>query len=80
MNDGKEYNCTHPYRGLVGFLGKAARAAADHQGLTLVHYSAQRKHILGDTLGASFSPSLSYRGTRGGVTKTAYVELKSGRV
>jgi len=23
-----------------------------NQGLTLVHYSAQRKHILGDTLGA----------------------------
>ena len=25
---------------------------ATHQGLTLVHFSAQRKHILWDTLGA----------------------------
>jgi hypothetical protein len=41
------------------------------QGLPLVHFSAQRKHILWDTLGARFSPSLLDRGTRGGVTKTA---------
>ena len=38
------------------------------QGLTLVHFSAQRKHILLDTLGACFSPSLLDSGTRGGVT------------
>jgi hypothetical protein len=41
------------------------------QGLTLVHFSAQRKHILLDTFGACFSPSLLDRGTRGGVTKRA---------
>jgi hypothetical protein len=41
------------------------------QGLTLVHISAQRKHILRDTLGARCSPSLLDRGTHGGVTKTA---------
>jgi hypothetical protein len=40
-------------------------------GLTLVHVSAQREHILWDTLGARFSPSLLDRRTRGGVTKTA---------
>ena len=50
------------------------------QGLTLVHFSAQRKHILWDTMGAWFSPNLLDRGTRGGVTKTAEVELKSGGV
>ena len=49
----------------------ATAPAADHQGLTLVHFLAQRKHILLDTLGASFSPSLLDRGTRGGVTKMA---------
>jgi hypothetical protein len=41
------------------------------QGLTIIHFSAQRKHILWDTLGARVSPSLLDRGTRGGVTKTA---------
>jgi len=41
------------------------------QGLTLVHHSAQRKHILWDTLGAWFPPSLSDRGTSRGVTNTA---------
>jgi len=46
------------------------------QGLTLVHFLAQSKHILCDTLGARFPPSLLDRGTQGGVTKTAYVELK----
>ena len=59
---------------------QVARGVAPVQGLTLVHYSAQRKHILWDTLGASFSPSLLDRGTRRGVTNTAEVELKSGRV
>ena len=41
------------------------------QGLTLVHFSAQRKHILWDRLGARFSFSLSDWGIPGGVTKTA---------
>jgi hypothetical protein len=50
------------------------------QGLTLVHISAQRMHILWDTSGASFPPSPLDRGTRGGVTRTAKVELKTGRV
>jgi RNA 3'-terminal phosphate cyclase-like protein len=40
-------------------------------GLTLVHVSSQCKHILWDTLGASFPPSLLDRGTWGGVTKPA---------
>ena len=51
-------------------VGRSSTAAGD-QGLTLVHFLAQRKHILWDTSGACFSPSLSDRGTRGGVTKTA---------
>jgi len=34
-------------------------------------FSAQRKHLLWDTMGAWFNPSLLDRGTRGGVTKTA---------
>jgi len=50
------------------------------QELTLVHFSAQRKLILWDTLGASVSPGLLDRETREGVTKTAEPELKSGRV
>ena len=58
----------------------AAANGASDQGLTLVHFWAQRELILWDTLGASFPPSLLDRGTRGGVTKTAQVELKSGRV
>jgi len=46
--------------------------AALGQGLTLVHFSAQRKHTLWGTFGAwLLSPSLSDRWTRGGVTKTA---------
>jgi len=49
-------------RALMAFHGK---------GLTLVHFSAQRKHTLRDTLGAWFPPSLLDRGTRGRVTKTA---------
>jgi hypothetical protein len=53
---------------------------SDNQGLTLVHFSAQRKPILCDTLGACLSPSLLDRGTREDVTKTAQVELRSGRV
>jgi len=59
----------------------ASFSAAD-QGLTLVHLSAQRKQILWDTLGARFPPTLSDRGTRGGVkySKTAQDELKSGGV
>ena len=36
------------------------------QGLTLVHFSAQRKDILWDTFGAWLSPSLLDRGTRVG--------------
>jgi hypothetical protein len=55
----------------------AAPAAASDQGLTLLHFSARRKHI---TLGTWFPPLLLDRGTRGDVTKTAQVELKSGRV
>ena len=46
-------------------------ALAVDQGLPLVHISAQRKHFLGDTFGACFSPSPLDRGTRGGVTKRA---------
>jgi len=45
--------------------------ACARQGRTLVHYSAQRKHILWDTLVALNPPSQLDRGTRGGVTKTA---------
>ena len=45
--------------------------ASRSQGLTLVHFSAQRKHVLWDTLGAWFPPSLLDRGTPGSVTKTA---------
>jgi hypothetical protein len=41
------------------------------QGLTLVHFSAQRNHILWDMLAARYFPSLLDRGTRGGLTKTA---------
>jgi len=51
--------------------GEAAREHTGDQGLTLVHYSAQRKHILWDALGASFPPSLLDSGTRRGVKKTA---------
>ena len=40
------------------------------QGLSLVHLSAQRKHILWDMFGACFPPTLLDRGTRGDVTKT----------
>jgi len=32
--------------------GASSAAAASRQGLTLVHYSVQHKHILWDTLGA----------------------------
>jgi len=55
---------------------RMARAAAAAQGLTLVHFSAQHKHTVWDTLGAWFSPSLLDRGTRGSVPKMAQVELK----
>jgi hypothetical protein len=34
------------------FMLCTALCSAASQGLTLVHYSAQRKHILWDTLGA----------------------------
>jgi len=57
-------------------LSRAGRG----QGLTLVHFSAQRKHIWWDTLGAQFPPCLLDWGTRGGATKTSEVELKSVRV
>jgi len=33
-------------------LPRALRLVPQHQGLTHVHFSAQRKHILWDTLGA----------------------------
>jgi hypothetical protein len=36
------------------------------------------QRLLWDNWGASFPPSLLDRGTRGGVTKTAKIELKSG--
>jgi hypothetical protein len=36
---------------------------SSNQGPTLVHFSAQRKHILWNTFGAWFSPSLLDRGT-----------------
>jgi len=66
----------------VSFLGFFSGAVAPsgsifllpepaQQGLTLDHFSAQRKHMLWDTLGAQISPSPSDRGTRGGVTKTS---------
>ena len=42
---------------------QAAYQNHQRQGLTLVHFSAQRKHILWDTFGAWFSPSLLDRGT-----------------
>jgi hypothetical protein len=61
-------------------VGDHAQMNTSLQGLTLVHFSAQRKHILLDTLGAWVSRSLSNRETRGGVTKTAQVELISERV
>jgi hypothetical protein len=52
--------------------GHVLKAADDEgQGLTLVHFSAQRMHILWDTLGAIFFPGLLDRGARGGVTNTA---------
>jgi hypothetical protein len=41
------------------------------QGLTPVHFSAQRKHILWDAFGALFSLILFDSEIRGGVTKTA---------
>ena len=44
----------------------AVRLHAIGQGLTLVHFSGQRKHSLWDTFGACFSPSLLDRGTRVG--------------
>ena len=47
-----------------------APARSVFQGLALVHFSYQRKHFLRDTFGG-FSVS---------VTKTAQVELRSGRV
>ena len=42
----------YPPGGGVGPRWKPCGGAASHQGLILVHYSAQRKHILWDTLGA----------------------------
>jgi hypothetical protein len=52
------------------YVAAAYALSASSQGLTLVHFSAQSKHILWDTL-AGFSPSLLDRGTRRDVTKTA---------
>ena len=45
--------------------------AASCQGLTFVHYFAQRKHISWDALGAWFPPCLLDRETWAGVIKTA---------
>jgi len=56
---------------LASFAAFAILSSASDQGLTLVNCSAQRKHVLWDTLGARISPSLLDKGTRGGVTKTA---------
>ena len=47
------------------------RIVTSCQGLTLVHFSARRTHILWDALGAGFSATLSDRGTWRGVTKMA---------
>jgi len=59
-------------RGCPWDAGMCLKAADDEgQGLTLVHFSAQRMHILWDTLGAIFFPGLLDRGARGGVTNTA---------
>jgi hypothetical protein len=55
--------------GLASALATAAAAAAA-QGLTLVHFSAQRHHSLRDTLG-EFS---------GSVTKNRLRWLRDGRV
>ena len=55
------------------------RAVPASRALHSSNFSAQCKHILWDTLGAWFSPSLLDRGTWRCVTKTAEVELKSGR-
>jgi hypothetical protein len=48
-----------------------AAVTDDRQGLTLVHFSAHRKHLLRERMGAWFSPSLLDWGTRGGEAKTA---------
>jgi hypothetical protein len=42
------------------------RAEGSRQGISLVHFAAQRKHILWDTFGAWFFPSLLDRRTRVG--------------
>jgi hypothetical protein len=57
--------------GEIGHSERPAMALASGQGLTLVHFSVQRKQIWWDTLAAWFSPSPLDRGTREGVTKTA---------
>jgi len=49
----------------------AVEVVAGHQGLTLVHFPAQRKHFLWNTL-VGWLPRL--------VTKAAQDEVKSGRV
>jgi len=45
-------------------VGLISLLVASSQGLTLVHFSAQHKHSLWDTLSAWFPPSLLDRGTR----------------
>ena len=52
-------------------MAAAHAAIASHQGLTLVHFLTQCKHILWCMLGALLSASLLRRWSRGGVTKTA---------
>jgi tRNA(Phe) wybutosine-synthesizing methylase Tyw3 len=47
----------------------AGRKGGEWQELTLVHFSAQRKHISWDTFGAWLSRSLLDRGTRVGDPK-----------
>jgi len=73
MTCSSRYPGTRPAGGgprLGDGLADGEHDAAD-QGLTLVHISAQRKHISWDTLGAWFSISILDRGTRGGVPRTA---------
>ena len=41
-----------PPSSVTSSVRRVGRAAAGGAGLTLVHFSAQRKHILWDTLGA----------------------------
>jgi len=82
-----------PAEDLVGALPAADDPVPSHidcshdgnrQGLTLVYFSAQRKHCLWDTLG-TFSRFMGHYSsqtghTTGSLTRIAQVELNSGRV